>query len=72
MSDNRKFRVYPYIHNAEALGIAVLGSRYTEVVPREAPIDRADYGRALARLESGIFTSRGYIVPIKEGEDYDI
>ncbi|GHU35764.1 hypothetical protein FACS1894105_05000 [Clostridia bacterium] len=64
-------RIYPYIHNAEELGIAVLGSRFVEVVPREFTIDRAEYGRALARLEGGIFTSRGYIVPDEqEGEDY--
>ncbi|GHU88199.1 hypothetical protein FACS1894202_03890 [Clostridia bacterium] len=63
MSDNQKYRVYPDIHNAEELGIAVLGNRFTEVVPRVAPIDRADYGRALARLQGGIFTSKGYIVP---------
>ncbi|GHU89228.1 hypothetical protein FACS1894202_06940 [Clostridia bacterium] len=64
-------RIYPYIHNAEELGIAVLGSRFVEVVPREITIDRAEYGRALARLEGGIFTSRGYIVPDEqEVEDY--
>ena len=65
-------RIYPYIHNTEELGIAVLGNRYTDVVPREITIDRADYGRALAALDGGIFTSKGYIVPDEqEGEDYD-
>jgi hypothetical protein len=67
-NDNGKYRIYPYIHSAEELGIAVLGSRYTEVVPRKAPIDRAEYGRALARIQGGIFTSKGYIVPESEGE----
>lgn len=59
-------RIYPYIHNAEELGIAILGSRFSEVVPRTAAIDRAEYGRDLARLEGGMFTAMGYIVPDKE------
>jgi hypothetical protein len=65
-------RIYPFIHNAEELGIAVLGSHFTEIVPHKNPIDRAEYGRTLARLEGGIFSSKGYIVPDEqEGEDYD-
>jgi hypothetical protein len=63
-------RIYPHIHNAEELGIAVLGNRFTNIAPREIIIDRADYGRSLAKAEGGIFTSRGYIVPDKEGEVY--
>jgi hypothetical protein len=62
-------RIYPHIHNAEELGIAVLGSRFTNVVPHEFTIDRAEYGRRLARIEGGIFTSRGYIVPDKSDKD---
>jgi hypothetical protein len=65
-------RIYPHIHNAEELGIAVLGSRHTDVVPHEITIDRADYGRALARLEGGVFTSKGYIVPDEQEVDYDV
>jgi hypothetical protein len=56
-------RIYPHIHNTEELGIAVLGSRFTEVVTHKLTIDRAEYGRTLARLESGVFTSKGYAVP---------
>jgi hypothetical protein len=64
-------RIYPHIHNAEELGIAILGSRFTDVVPREVTIDRAEYGRRLAELDGGIFTSKGYIVPDKQEEsDY--
>jgi hypothetical protein len=63
-------RIYPYIHNAEELGIAILGSRFVDVVPHEFTVDRAEYGRALARLEGGIFSSKGYIVPNKD-EDTD-
>jgi hypothetical protein len=63
-------RIYPHIHNAEELGDAVLGSRFVAVVPREVSIDRAEYGRRLARLEGGVFTSNGYIVPDKGEEDY--
>jgi hypothetical protein len=59
-------RIYPDIHNAEELGIAVLGSRHAAAVPRKMAIDRAEYGRALAKLESGVFTSKGYIVPEKQ------
>ena len=64
-------RIYPHIRNAEALGIAVLGSQHTNAAPRKITIDRAEYGRRLARAEGGIFTSRGYIVPDRqEGEIY--
>jgi hypothetical protein len=63
-------RIYPYIHNAEELGIAVLGSQHTNVVPHKITIDRAEYGRALAESEGGAFTSKGYVVPDKGEEDY--
>jgi hypothetical protein len=56
-------RIYPYIHNAEELGIAVLGNRFSETALRKFSIDRAEYGRRLARLEGGFFTSKGYIAP---------
>jgi hypothetical protein len=48
------------------LGVALLGSPYTAIVPPKKPIDRAEYGRRLADAESGVFTPRGYIAPIKE------
>jgi hypothetical protein len=56
-------RIYPHIHNAEELGVAVLGSHFTEVVPHKLTIDRAEYGRTLARLEGGVFTLKGYVAP---------
>jgi hypothetical protein len=63
-------RIYPYIHNAEELGIALLGSPHASIAPPKRQVDRAEYGRRLAQLEGGVFTSKGYIVQDKEGEDY--
>jgi hypothetical protein len=64
-------RIYPHIHNAEELGIAVLGSPYAAIAPRRFTLDRAEYGRKLAEMERGKFTAQGYIVPGRqEGTDY--
>jgi hypothetical protein len=70
MSKHQDYKLFPNIRNAEELGVAVLGSRHTAIVPPKNPIDRAEYGRKLAQAEDGFFTSRGYIVP-KEGEIHD-
>jgi hypothetical protein len=58
-----KMKIYPHIHNAEELGIAVLGNQFANIVPHKITIDRAEYGRKLAELDGGTFTANGYIVP---------
>ena len=61
------YRFMPNIRTPEDLGIAVLGSPHSAIVPA-APknrVDRAEYGRRLAELEGGIFTSHGYFIPEK-------
>ena len=62
--------IHPHIHNAEELGLAVLGKPQAAIAPRKLIIDRAEYGRALAEAEGGVFTSTGYVVPDKGEEDY--
>jgi hypothetical protein len=68
VSKHQEYRLFPGIRNAEDLGIAYLGSPYTAIVfvPREHRIDRADYGRKLAKAEGGRFTPQGYIVPVRQ------
>jgi hypothetical protein len=63
-------RIYPYIHNAEELGIAVLGSPHAAIATTKRLIDRAEYGRVLAAAEGGFFAPQGYVVPDKEDENY--
>jgi len=53
------------ISTPEDLGVALLGSPHTAIVPPKRPIDRSEYGRRLARVENGVFTPFGYLVPIK-------
>ena len=65
MNRSAKYRRFPGILSAEDLGVAVLGSPHTAIVPPKHPVDRAEYGRRLAEAESGIFTPSGYFVPIK-------
>ena len=62
---SNSYKRFPGIRNAEDLGVAVLGSPHTAIVPPKHPIDRAEYGRKLAEAEGGIFTPSGYFVPIK-------
>ena len=59
-------RINPNIRTPEDLGNAYLGNPNTAVVPPKQRIDRAEYGRRLAEAEGGIFTSLGYIVPVKK------
>jgi hypothetical protein len=63
MTGQRKYKLFPDIRNAEDLGVALLGSPHTAIVPPKSPIDRAEYGRILAAADGGIFTPRGYIAP---------
>ena len=60
-----KNQLHRNIRTPEDLGVAVLGSPYTAIVPPIRRIDRAEYGRRLAEAEDGIFTPSGYFVPIK-------
>ena len=63
MNGSNKYKRYPGIRSAEDLGVAVLGSPHTAIVPPKRPVDRAEYGRRLAEAEGGIFTPSGYFVP---------
>ena len=65
MKNNKAYRHYPDIRDAEDLGNAVIGSPHTAIVPPKRRIDRAEYGRRLAEAEGGIFTPSGYLVPMK-------
>lgn len=65
MKRQQKYRLFPGIRDAEALGVALLGSTHTAVAPPKRRIDRAEYGSKLAAAEGGSFTSRGYIAPVK-------
>jgi hypothetical protein len=65
MSKHREYRLFPSIRNAEDLGVAVLGSPHTAIVPPVRRVDRAEYGRRLALTEGGKFTKHGYLAPIK-------
>jgi len=60
-----KRQKYRNIRTPEDLGAAYLGSPHTAIVPPKRRIDRADYGRRLAKAEGGIFTPSGYLVPMK-------
>ena len=51
------------IRTPEELGVAYIGSPLTAIVPPKQPIDRAEFGRRLARMEGGVFSSLGYHVP---------
>lgn len=57
-----KQQLYPNICTPEDLGVACLGSPNNAIVPPKHPIDRAEYGRRLAKAEGGVFTPIGYIV----------
>ena len=61
-----QYRYIPNIRTPEGLGVAVLGSPHTAIVPPRRRIDRAEYGRRLAGMEGGIFTPLGYYVPVLE------
>ena len=65
-----KHMIMQNIRTPEDLGIAVLGSPHTAIVPPKRRIDRAEYGRRLAGLQGGMFTSQGYIVPERREESY--
>jgi hypothetical protein len=54
------------IRRAEGLGAAHIGSPHDAIVPPKRRIDRAEYGRAIAALEDGTFTPKGYIVPERQ------
>ena len=67
------YRHMPNIRTAEELGTIVLGNPNASIVPTSTNnrIDRAGYGRRLAKLEGGVFTPHGYFVPIKESKEGD-
>ncbi|MDR1537740.1 MAG: hypothetical protein LBU32_07045 [Clostridiales bacterium] len=56
---NAEYILFPFIHNAEALGRYHLGNPNHAVHIVSNPIDRAEYGRRLADMEGGIFTDKG-------------
>ena len=60
-----RYRIIRNIRTPEDLGSAYLGSPHTAIVPPKRRIDRAEYGRKLAKLEGGVFTPLGYIIPVK-------
>lgn len=64
MSKHQAIRLFPDILTPFDLGIACLGDPLKAIVPPKCTIDRAEYGRRLAASEGGIFTNRGYIVPV--------
>lgn len=59
-----KNRIHKDIRTPEDLGIAVLGSPDTAVVPPKCRTDRAEYGHRLAKAEGGIFTPFGYLAQV--------
>jgi hypothetical protein len=73
MNNNQLYKRFPGIKDAEDLGIAYLGSPLESIVPAlpKNRINRAEYGRRLAKLESGIFTPLGYFVPVKNERGKD-
>ena len=61
-----KCRVISGIKTPEELGVAILGDPRSAIVPIEPQnrVDRADYGRSLAKAEGGFFTPIGYCQPV--------
>lgn len=66
MNKCQEYRLFPGLRGAEDLGIAYLGSPYNAIAAQKQRIDRAEYGLRLAKLDGGVFSSMGYIVPDKE------
>ena len=66
-----RYRLIQGIRTPEDLGIALLGNPLFSVVPAapENRIDRAEYGRRVAKAEGGVFTPFGYIVPARRNTD---
>lgn len=64
MNEYQEYQLLPGIFTPKDLGIYYLGSPDTAIVPPKCPVDRAEYGRRLAEAEGGIFTSRGYMMPL--------
>ena len=62
-----KYQLVPHIRTPEDLGVAAFGNPHFSIAPtaHKNRINRAEYGRRLAELEGGIFTSNGYFVPIE-------
>jgi hypothetical protein len=65
VKNDQTYTKIPGIRSAEELGVAHLGSTHTAIVPPKRRIDRTEYGRRLAEVEGGIFTTSGYFVPMK-------
>ena len=66
MRKHQEYQLLPGIFTPKDLGNYHLGNPAIAIVPPKRPVDRAEYGRRLAEAEGGIFTSRGYLVPLDD------